>query len=75
MLIGLSAALLLILNGRVAGISGIAGRLAKGTEISTNTAFAAGLVAGPLLYLAAFGTWPTSTLTPSRIVLISAGLF
>ncbi len=50
-LIGLSAALLVLLNGRVAGISGIVlGMLApaKG-EIAWRLAFVAGLLAAPLL--------------------------
>ncbi|MCI0569512.1 MAG: YeeE/YedE family protein [Myxococcaceae bacterium] len=54
-LIGLSAALLLLLNGRIAGISGIAGGLffpARG-EAGWRLAFVGGLVAGGVL-LAAF---------------------
>ncbi|TCU08632.1 hypothetical protein EV132_12618 [Rhizobium sullae] len=34
MLIGLSASMLLLLNGRIAGISGIVGRLAQGSHMS-----------------------------------------
>ncbi|GAU82401.1 transmembrane protein [Bosea sp. BIWAKO-01] len=42
MLIGLSAALLLLLNGRIAGISGIVGRLAQGAQVPANAAFLIG---------------------------------
>ena len=47
MLIGLSAMLLLLVNGRIAGISGIVGRLLGGQQIGTNAAFIAGLLCGP----------------------------
>ena len=49
MLIGLSAVLLLALNGRVAGISGIVGRLAQGVNVTVNASFVAGLLLGPVL--------------------------
>jgi hypothetical protein len=51
-LIGLSAALFLLFNGRIAGISGILGGLLewpKG-DISWRVAFLLGLVAAPLAY-------------------------
>lgn len=34
MLIGLSASMLLLFNGRIAGISGIVGKLAQGSQIA-----------------------------------------
>ena len=51
-LIGCSAALFVLLNGRIAGISGIVGGLLrpKAGEIDWRLAFIAGLVAAPLLY-------------------------
>lgn len=52
MLIGLAVALLLLLNGRIAGISGIVGGLlqpARGDRY-WRLAFVAGLVLAPLLY-------------------------
>lgn len=73
-LIGLSAAVLLVFNGRVAGISGIVGRLVQGAQISSNVAFTVGLVAGPALYLEAFGSWPASTTPSSLFLVIAAGL-
>ncbi len=39
MLIGVSAAMLLILNGRIAGVSGIVGRLLQRSASLTNLAF------------------------------------
>lgn len=74
MLIGLSAALLLLLNGRIAGISGIVGRLAQGANIATNGAFVIGLVLGPLLFLALFGQTPAVTITVAWPLIAIAGL-
>jgi uncharacterized membrane protein YedE/YeeE len=73
MLIGLSAAILLAFNGRVAGISGIVGRLAQGSQFPTNAAFAVGLVSGPILFLTVYGRWPDATITSSLMLLIVAG--
>ena len=69
MLIGLSAVMLLLLNGRVAGISGILGRLALGTQAATNAAFVIGLLVGPPLYRLATGQWPAVTITASLPVI------
>lgn len=74
MLIGLSAAMLMLLNGRVAGISGILGRLAQGVNVATNAAFVAGLVCGPPLFLALTGHWPAMTISTSLPVILVAGL-
>lgn len=74
MLIGLSAAMLLLLNGRIAGISGIAGRLLQGVQVWTNAAFVIGLLAGPLLFRNGFGHWPNVTITASWSVIAAAGL-
>ncbi|KFC63726.1 Hypothetical protein precursor [Bosea sp. LC85] len=74
MLIGLSAALLLLLNGRIAGISGIIGRLAQGAQVPANAAFVIGLVAGPVLFAIAFGRWPQVTIVASLPVILIAGL-
>ncbi|HEY0802771.1 MAG TPA: YeeE/YedE family protein [Steroidobacteraceae bacterium] len=74
MLIGLSSVMLLLLNGRNAGVSGIIGRLAQGVQLPTNAAFVVGLVVGPPIYLAIFGHWPTVTITASMPIIIVAGL-
>ena len=51
-LIGLAAAILLLWNGRVAGVSGIAGGLLRPSrgDIAWRAAFLAGLVAAPFCY-------------------------
>jgi len=74
MLIGASAAMLLLLNGRIAGVSGIVGRLAQGVGLTTNLAFVLGLLLGPLAYLLMFGGWPVVQITTGGPLLIVAGL-
>lgn len=74
MLIGLSAMLLLLVNGRIAGISGIVGRLLGGQQIGPNAAFIAGLLLGPWLYAAASGHLPPVTIAASAPLLVLAGL-
>ncbi|HEX8048302.1 YeeE/YedE family protein [Rhizobium sp.] len=74
MLLGLSAVLLLLLNGRIAGISGILGRLLGGHSMAPNAAFIAGLLAGPFLYAAAFGQMPAMTVSASWLIVLLAGL-
>jgi uncharacterized membrane protein YedE/YeeE len=74
MLIGLSAAILMLANGRVAGISGIAGRLLQGRQTGVGTAFVAGLMFGPICYRAIAGAWPAVTIQASTPLLIVAGL-
>ena len=73
-LIGLSAVIFMIFNGRVAGISGIVGRLAQGSNFAVNAAFVAGLLAGPAVYLAAFGAWPAIHVKSSLPLVVLAGL-
>ncbi|MGZ2426260.1 YeeE/YedE family protein [Rhizobium laguerreae] len=74
MLIGASAVMLLLLNGRIAGISGIVGRLVQGVGLTTNLAFVLGLPLGPLAYLLVFGSWPVVQITAGWPLLIVAGL-
>jgi uncharacterized membrane protein YedE/YeeE len=55
-LIGLSAAMLMWTHGRIAGISGIAGRLLPpwgDSEFAGRLAFVAGLIVAPLIWTAA----------------------
>jgi uncharacterized membrane protein YedE/YeeE len=75
-LIGLSAVLLLLLNGRIAGISGIVGGLFSGIDarLVTNAAFIIGLLLGPLLFLAMFGAWPVVRIGTPLPLLGIAGL-
>ncbi|TCU20522.1 YeeE/YedE family protein [Rhizobium sullae] len=74
MLIGASAVMLLLLNGRIAGISGIVGRLAQGVGLTTNLAFVLGLLLGPLTYLLVFDGWPAVQITAGWPLIIVAGL-
>ena len=74
-LIGLAVALLLLLNGRIAGISGIVGPLLRPRRGDTawRVAFVAGLVAAPALY-ALIGTVPRSHIEAGPLALVGAGL-
>lgn len=74
-LIGLAAALFLLVNGRIAGISGIVGGLltpARG-DIAWRVAFVAGMVAAPLAWLAVT-TLPSIRIDAGYPMLIAAGL-
>ena len=74
-LIGLSAALLLLINGRIAGISGILGSVLHKPDARffMDTAFVAGLLLGPVLFLVLFGAWPAVRIEASWPMLILAG--
>jgi uncharacterized membrane protein YedE/YeeE len=74
-LIGLAAALLLLMNGRIAGISGIAGGLLRRASGDTGwrIAFIAGLVGAPLLY-AMFMPLPPIRIDAGDGALVVAGL-
>ena len=74
-LIGLAAAAFVLLNGRIAGISGIVGgvlRPAKG-DIGWRLAFVLGLVAAPLVYQLA-APLPQVQAEAGSSTLIAAGL-
>jgi uncharacterized protein len=75
LLIGLAAAMFVLLNGRIAGISGILGGLLKPVkgDVSWRAAFVLGLVSSPLLY-ALFATVPTPHIDASWGTLVLAGL-
>ena len=75
-LIGLSAALLLLINGRIAGISGIVGALFGKPDagLLANAAFVIGLLFGPVLLFLLFRTWPVVRIEASSLLLIAAGL-
>ncbi len=75
-LIGVAATLLLFLNGRIAGISGIFGDFldASAAERGWRLAFLAGLIAAPLLLAAAGQAMPNPTMPASWAVIIGAGL-
>ena len=74
-LIGLAAALLLSMNGRIAGISGILSGILK-TSFKDNAwraCFLIGLVASPLIY-ALWAPLPEVLVTAETSLLVSAGL-
>jgi uncharacterized membrane protein YedE/YeeE len=75
-LIGLSAALLLLVFGRIAGISGILGGVLppRSGETGWRSAFVAGLIAGPLVVAAATGNLPAVELQSPVWALVPAGL-
>lgn len=76
-LIGLSAALLMLLMGRIAGISGIFGGLLApaASDRGWRVAFVAGLIAAPLLASFFSGAaLPSPTMPASMIVIVIAGL-
>jgi len=74
-LIGLAATLLLLLNGRIAGISGIAAGAiaAPSAERDWRTAFLVGLIFGPMVFAALGGTLPTPML-PGLPTLVAGGI-
>lgn len=75
-LIGLSAALMLIGNGRIAGISGLAASLIGDSDrrvLNENLMFLGGLLLGPLAYALVFGA-PAINVSREPLLLIGAGL-
>jgi uncharacterized membrane protein YedE/YeeE len=74
-LIGVAVALFFVLNGRIAGISGIVGGLLRPAagDVSWRVAFLAGLVAAPLVY-GAFAALPVPRIDAGYAVLVAAGM-
>ena len=75
-MIGLSAALMMILTGRIAGISGILGGLmtTRNGDMPWRVAFLAGLIVAPLLGLSLGYIVDPPAMPSSWIVVIVAGL-
>lgn len=76
LMIGSAAALMLLLNGRIMGASGILGRVLRapgGSEWQENAAFVAGLIGVPAI-IALVNAAPASNLTANPVLLIIAGL-
>ena len=75
LLIGLAAALFLLLNGRIAGISGILGGLLRPAagDMAWRVAFILGLVGAPLLFQL-FSPLPAVQVDADTATLVAAGL-
>lgn len=76
LLIGGAALLLVLLDGRLAGISGIIGGAVQAArdDLGWRAAFVAGLVVAPLVYGIAGGSIAPATVASSPAILIVAGL-
>ena len=74
-LIGIAAAMFVLLNGRIAGISGVIGGLFKPVtgDVAWRAAFVGGLIGAPLVY-AVFAALPLPRIDASFGALIGAGL-
>jgi len=77
MMVGLSAVLLMLWEGRIAGISGIAGRLLppwRDGALFSRLAFVAGLVAAPFVVSALTGEPIRQTVSSNIPLMAAAGL-
>ena len=76
LLIGWASALLLLLNGRISGISGIVGGLLapKAADAGWRVVFVAGLLLGAFVYMLATGGTIPVRIEASLPVLVAAGL-
>ncbi len=74
-MIGLAAGLLVVFNGRIAGISGIVGGLLKPRQAGNaeRLLFVLGLLLAPLIYWAAHAR-PTMVIEAGPLALVMAGL-
>jgi uncharacterized membrane protein YedE/YeeE len=74
-LIGMAAGVLALLNGRIAGISGIVGGLLRPgrQDVTWRVAFVLGLIGAPLVY-ELFGTVPAVRVDAGYVALVMAGL-
>ena len=76
-LIGLSAVLLMLFNGRIAGISGVLARLFPpyaGSEVGSALAFTMGLILAPLCYSVAICGPVPQTVFSFVLLMAAAGL-
>ena len=76
LLIGSAAALLLLLNGRIAGISGVVAAVLPTLRapVGWQMAFLAGLLLAPVAYFAVAGAMPVIDITSNVGRLVVAGL-
>ncbi len=73
MLLGLSATLLLFFNGKIAGISGIVGRIyhAKSGDTNWRILFVLGMVSGGVVSAKWLGLAPAEMVVPTSLVMVS----
>ena len=77
MMIGLSAVLLMLWEGRIAGISGIAGRLLppyRDSAFLSRFGFVIGLIAAPFAMMALTGSAVEQTVSSNIPLMVAAGL-
>lgn len=77
LLIGFSAVLLMLFEGRIAGISGIVSRLFppySDSRFLSRAGFVLGLLAAPFLYLLFTGALPAITVASDPVLMSIAGL-
>ncbi len=76
LLIGLATALMMLFNGRIAGISGIVGGLLarNGSEVGWRAVFVVGLLLGAFIYMLATGGALPVRVEASLPVMVVAGL-
>ena len=74
-LIGIAAAMFVLLNGRIAGISGVLGGLLRPSrgDIAWRAAFVLGIVAAPWVY-SIVTAWPQPQIDAGQGALVVAGL-
>jgi uncharacterized protein len=76
-LIGLSAGLYMLFNGRIAGISGLVAQLLPpfgNKAIGVPLAFVLGLLLAPVLWWLSQGSWPAQTVSSDPLRMAAAGL-
>ncbi len=76
LLIGLAVTMLLLLNGRIGGISGIVGGLLtlKAPEVGWRAAFVVGLLVGAFTYMVATGNADIVTVQATPLAIVVGGL-
>jgi uncharacterized protein len=74
-LIGVAVGMFVLLNGRIAGISGVIGGLLQSSkgDVAWRAAFVLGLIGAPIVY-ALFGTVPQPKIDAQWGALVAAGL-
>ena len=75
-LMGLSASMLILLNGRIAGVGSILGGLlvVRRGDIAWRLTFILGLIAAPAIYMVLGGQLPSIAVTSSAPLLVVGGL-